>query len=139
MNQHGLIHKLFTIATPNTSISYPRDILASRHGRAHSDDPAQGARTHTIFSLSKLTPSGSWGVLSFISSKTFTTRSATTRFRYLLWFAGMMYQGAHSVLVVEMTSSNDCMYSSQSLRSSKSPEFHFHRLSRSRTRASKRC
>src|SRR5262249_32455668 len=98
IRQPGLIHKLLTIAASNTSISYHHDILASRHAHEHSDDPARGARTHTIFSLSKSTPSGSGGVLSFISSKTFTTRSATTRFRYHLWFAGTMYQGAHSVL-----------------------------------------
>ena len=49
---------------------------------------------YTIFNVSKLTPAGAGGVLSFMSSNASTTRSATTKFRYHFRLAGTIYQGA---------------------------------------------
>jgi hypothetical protein len=64
---------------------------------------------YTIFNVSKLIPAGAGGVLSFMSCKALTTRSATTRFLYHFRLAGTMYQGARSVLVAAITSSNAAM------------------------------
>lgn len=73
---------------------------------ARDPSPAALAARYTILSFVKSTPSGAGGVLSFMSSNTFRMRSATTRLRYHFRLAGTIYQGAQSVLVAEMTSSN---------------------------------
>lgn len=105
ITQSSQTRRRSTAPLPHSSL---RRTLPNDRASITTRDPSPAASVvyYTILSFVKSTPSGAGGVLSFMSSNTFTMRSATTRLRYHFRLAGTIYQGAQSVLVAEMTSSN---------------------------------